>query len=425
MWNHGEVTDDRNWRAPDSTEPPTSPGHGQPSAPPAHGQPGSGRPGYGQPGFSQPGFGQPGFGQPNTGQPGYGPQGAFPGGQGWRPPPKPGLIPLRPLAFGTLIGAPFQVLRRNPKATFGSGLLIQGLSLVLSALATGLVLWFAFSRIDAADSSNEDTVLAGAIGGIILSMLVPIALSLVGTALLQGVMVVEVARATLGEKLTMGGLWREARSRLFRLVVWVLMLSFGALVGVLAVTAVVWLLVVNGPTLLVVGIVVGIFGALALAAVFIWIGVRVSLVPSVIILEHLGIMAAVSRSWSLTQGYFWKTFGVQFLVAVIINIVSQVVLTPITLVFAFSTTLLDPNGQGDLTVTSVVLYLVLILVSMVVGAITVVVQASTTAVIYIDLRMRKEGLDLQLVRYVEAQSQASGSASGYMPEHIPDPYLPR
>ena len=38
---------------------------------------------------------------------------------GWTPPPKPGLIPLHPLSFGTIIGSSFRVMRRNPGPTFG------------------------------------------------------------------------------------------------------------------------------------------------------------------------------------------------------------------------------------------------------------------------------------------------------------------
>ena len=53
----------------------------------------------------------------------------------WTPPPKPGLLPLRPLGFGTLLWAPFRTLRRNPAATFGSGLVVQ----LVSAIATAAV----------------------------------------------------------------------------------------------------------------------------------------------------------------------------------------------------------------------------------------------------------------------------------------------
>ena len=66
-----------------------------------------------------------------------------------------------------------------------------------------------------------------------------------------------------------------------------------------------------------------------------------------------------------------------------------------------------------------------LILSLLIGAITAVVQAALIAVIYIDLRMRKEGLDLELERYVElgdagravddpyrAPDRAGGSAAG-------------
>jgi len=50
-----------------------------------------------------------------------------------------------------------------------------------------------------------------------------------------------------------------------------------------------------------------------------------------------------------------------------------------------------------------------------VGSVTAIITSASTALIYIDLRMRKEGLDLDLVRFVEARQGGDSS--------VPDPYL--
>ena len=131
-------------------------------------------------------------------EPQYGPPG---GAAAWTPPPKPGLIPLRPLAFGTLLFAPFTVLRRNPKATFGSALLVQAAVALLTFLVVGAVTFWAVGRIESAPIDEQGAVEAGSMVTIVLSALVPIALSVIASALLQGVIVTEVARGTLGEKL--------------------------------------------------------------------------------------------------------------------------------------------------------------------------------------------------------------------------------
>lgn len=386
----GDVTDPQNWQSP-------TPG---PSAAPAGAGPDAPR--YGE--FAAPAGGFP----PPSGAP-----------HGWTPPPKPGLIPLRPLGFGALLAAPFQVLKRNPKATFGSALLVQAASLIISLLTIGLVTYFAVGRIDSAPLDERDTVSAGATLTILLSAILPIALSVIASALLQGVIVLEVARATLGEKLRLAVLWRTAGRRLWTLVLWTLVLSAALLVGVGLIAGLVAVFAVLGGMWIALAVVIGILGGLGLAVIGVWLFTRTSLVPSLIVLERLSIRQAVRRSWSLTIGYFWRTFGVQFLVAAIVNVITQVVVTPLTFLFSISFSLVDPNAAIDSFVPSAILYVVILLVSLVLGAVAAVIQSAITALIYIDLRMRKEGLDLELARFVEAaHSGAPGSAS------LPDPYLP-
>jgi hypothetical protein len=135
-------------------------------------------------------------------------------------------------------------------------------------------------------------------------------------------------------------------------------------------------------------------------------------------LERLPLRAAVRRSWSLTIGYFWKTFGIQLLVIFIVQAVSSVIATPIAIIFIFASTLLNPNGDNSATITTLVIVgIVTAIASLVLGAIAAVLQAATPALIYIDLRMRKEGLDLELSRFVEARQAGDTS--------VPDPFLPR
>ena len=333
---------------------------------------------------------------------------------GWAPPPKPGLIPLRPLGFGTLLWAPFQVLRRNPKATFGSALIIQSGITLISLVVIGLATLWALGRIASATVEESAAVEAGSTLTIVLSALVPISLSVIASALLQGVIVVEVSRATLGEKLRLGALWRAAGRRLWPLVLWTLLLSAGLIVAIAIVAGAVVLFSLLGGAWVILAVISGIVGTLALSAAGIWLFTKLSLVPSIIVLERLGIGAAMRRSWSLTNGYFWRTLGVQLLVSVIVNIVAQVVTTPLTLLFFFAFSLVDPNGAVDAYIPSLILYLLILFVALVLGAVAAVIQSSTIALIYIDLRMRKEGLDLELQRYVESR-HTSGD--------VVDPYL--
>jgi hypothetical protein len=330
----------------------------------------------------------------------------------WTPPPKPGLIPLRPLGFGTLLGAPFQVLRRNPKATFGSALLVQGATVLITLLVVGAVTFFALGRVDAAPVDEQDAVEAGAIVAIVLSALIPLALSVVASALLQGVIVLEVARATLGEKLRMAALWRQVGRRIWPLVGWTLLLSTGLLLGVLLVSGLVFACVILGDGWIVLAVLIGVFGGLLLIAACAWVWTKTAVVPSLIVLEGERIWSAVRRSWSLTNGFFWRTLGVLLLISLIVGVISQIVTTPLSLLFGAATALIDPNASFEAYIPAGVLYLLTILISLVIGAVTIVVQSAAVALIYIDLRMRKEGLDLELQRFVEA-APGSGPTDPY------------
>ena len=338
---------------------------------------------------------------------------------GWTPPPKPGLIPLRPLTLGTVLSASFQVLRRNPRPTFGFSLLVTGVVLLVGLGTLGFVLVWASSRIANADQADAQTLTAGSVAIGLLGVLLLGALSLVGSALLQGVISLEVARGTVGEKLRLAGLVRAARGRIGVLIGWSAALSGVILLVILVLFGVTLLFAtIGGVAGAVVGILFGLVafaGALVLAA---WVGTRVSLVPSVLMLERLPLRGAIVRSWSLTRGYFWRTFGILLLVLVIVQIVSSIISTPINILASFGSTLINPNGDDQaLIVGFIVVSTLTVIVTLLFSAIAAVIQSATPALLYIDLRMRKEGLDLELARFVEARQVGDAS--------VPDPYLPR
>jgi hypothetical protein len=349
-----------------------------------------------------------------------GPQGAYGGPQpgGWAPPPKPGLIPLRPLTLGNILGASFQVLRRNPGPTFGFSLLVTGVLYVVSLLVVGVVTFLVFGRVASATGADRATISAGAVGILILSALVPVALAIVGGALVQGIISLEVARGTVGERLRLRGLWRAAKGRLWALIGWSAALVAVVLLFVAIVAGLIALLVAFGGTAgIVIGVLLGIFGGLGAVALAAWLTTRLSLVPSALMIERLPLRAAIRRSWTLTIGYFWRTFGIEQLVSVIISTVSQVITAPLSLISGITVSLLNPNGDPSAALPMLaIVYAITVALAVVIQAITAVVQAATASLIYIDLRMRKEGLDLELNRFVEWKQTGTP---------VDDPYLTR
>ncbi|MDR5699840.1 hypothetical protein [Agromyces aerolatus] len=372
--------DDSGWTARGATPPPP-PAWDQPQPAPPVGSPYPG----GYPGGSTP------------------PGGRTPPG-GWAPPPKPGLIPLRPLSFGTLLWAPFRTLRRNPAATFGSGLVVQLASALIAAGVIIPVTLFVTTRIAQAPRDELDAVATGSISILLLSTLVPIAVSIVASAFLQGVMVVDVASGTLGDRLGFGALWRRAARRIWPLIGWTALVAVAVMLVVgLAFAAIIVAIVIGDPLSIVITILLVFAAALGVAVLAAWLGTKLALVPSVIVLEHAGIGTAVRRSWRLTDGYFWRTLGTLLLVGLMLSVAAQVVVQPVSLVGSLLAVVIDPTGTGAAIAITIVTTAITFLLSLVIGAIASVVQAALIAVITIDLRMRKEGLDLELQRHVEAR----------------------
>jgi len=157
---------------------------------------------------------------------------------------------------------------------------------------------------------------------------------------------------------------------------------------------------------------------LGAAVLWAWLATKLSLVPSVLMLERLPLRRAVARSWRLTSGYsyFWKTLGTQLLVYVIVQVAAQVVATPVSILAAVGGATINPNG--DMTASFVLIavsYVLTGIVSLVFAALAAVAQSAVAALIYIDIRMRKEGLDLDLTRFVEARQTGDiGVANPYL-----------
>ena len=101
----------------------------------------------------------------------------------------------------------------------------------------------------------------------------------------------------------------------------------------------------------------------------------------------------------------------------ILSTATSVVTTALQLFSLIGGVVLAPTGDETMiNVVSIAGTVLLLVVILIVSAISLVVQSATTSLLYIDQRMRKEGLDLELARYVESRDEGRGDAA--------DPYAP-
>lgn len=318
-------------------------------------------------------------------------------------PPKPGLIPLRPLLLADVIAAAFQVIRRNPGPTFWLSLGIAFVTSLLAVGLVGLVAWGAVSGIDPAASPDLDAV-RGVVTAVALAALVAVVLQVVLMAIPQAVVVTEVARAALGERHPLGELWRRARGRVAALIGWMLILGGGAgLVTIAILLGLVELGLTGGVGGAITAAGLGVLAVLAIIAVAFWLGTKLAFVPALIVIERLPLGAALRRSWAMTEGSFWRILGITLLVNLIVQAGAQIVTMPIAFL---SGVVEQAQPAGTLDARAIVVLIVSLLLQVVITAIAVVVQAAVPTLLYLDVRMRREGFDAVL--QADARERAAG-----------------
>lgn len=410
------MTDDQQWQAPDSAVPP--PAFAPPSAPATLPAPPVGQypptPPPPPPGFVI---------QPPPGVPPTIPLAAA---TGWTPPPKPGLIPLRPLTLGTILGAAFQTLRRNPGATLAPALILTVLVAVVQALGSA---GFLTQHLGAVSDLSTSGASSGSFGsgsipsglvsgfvGILATSLFSGVLTLIVTAVIEGIVTLQVASSTLGSRLRLPGLWSRLSGRRGALIGWALLTGVVALLAVGIVVGLLVLLGATGSAGAAGAVLLGLLFGAGLAVVGAWLWVKLGFVPAALVLERASIRTSMARSWRLTGGAFWRIFGIRLLVIVMISVATQIVAAPIRMLFSLGGAILSPNGAAAGAVTSsVVLSLVVTQgITAVVSAVGLVVSTATTSLLYLDQRIRLEGLDLDLAGYVVRRQAGE--------QGIPDPY---
>ncbi len=333
----------------------------------------------------------------------------------WTPAARPGIIPLHPLPFGTILGRSFAALRQNPRVLLGFALVVQTLGTIIASVAIVAVGGLSFARLATLQPGSEDfeTVMAGSIA---LTSVTGIVLSLAASALgvlVQAVVVNEVAHAVVAEKLTLRALWTRVRPVAGRLIAYTVLISLTVIVLIgLLVAAVVAVAVTAGPWAVLLGVLV----VVASIPLTLWLSVKLLLVPAVIVLEGAPLTAGIARSWSLTRGRFWPVLGIIVVISVAFGILAQVAGLPFTFLSTGLTTIFAPTGDPDpsaligMIVGAVVTQIVTVLIQ----SIALIVQSTASALVYIDCRMRREGLDLDLLSYVDRRD--AGAAE------LPDPY---
>ncbi|MFD6892030.1 hypothetical protein [Streptomyces sp. NPDC059957] len=319
---------------------------------------------------------QPGTGWGSYGG-GYPPPAGGPGGWGAHTQAvKPGVIPLRPLGMGEILDGAVTTMRKHWRAVLPITLVVA----VVVQFASVLLQKYAFSDLVLDQSSDASFVGLTAANAFI---------QLIGAIVATAMLTMIFSRAVLGQGSSIGAAWREARPQLARLFGLTLLMGLGA-------ALVFTVLVLPGALAGQDGL--AFLGGFIALGLILWLWIRFSLASPALMLEKATVRKSLVRSSKLVNGSWWRIFGITLLTNIITGFVSALIVLPLTLVggLVFGGGL---EGMADGTGATSWGYLIMAAIGGVIAlAITMPIQAGVTVLLYIDQRIRREALDLELAR---------------------------
>ena len=250
---------------------------------------------------------------------------------------------LRPLEIGDLLDETFRMYRRH-------FLLFAGLSIIFAiptAALSGFALFTLFGTLlRPSNQFNIDPSILVWYGIFLLVTLVLVPFQ-------YGAVTYAACESALGRPVTLAGVLRGVLRRYFPL------LGYWLLIALMAVL-------------------------FCLLPLWIWIWVGWCVVVPLMFVENVGLGAAMGRSWRLVEGRWWRTFFILFLMFVVYYVVSLALRAFIAL------------GQAllQIVVSQLVVLWISGVTSAIVDSLVFPVLQIAIVLIYFDLRVRKEGLDL-------------------------------
>lgn len=308
---------------------------------------------------------------------------------------KPGSIPLRPLTLGDLLDGSFRLIRRNPVTAFGAAFV---LAIIVTATKWGLTTLFDVGLRDWYDEYTYPSPfglsaaffrsLAGpAAAGWAIGVVVPV----FAYTALTAVLATSAGADVIGGRLRARDVVKAGGRRLAAGVGWAAAAT-GALLGLAAVLLafVLALAVWVHPGLTVVNLLLGPAFALAVCAFYAGLGFT----PAAMVLEDAPLPEALRRSWLLATRSFWRVSGTLLLGYVITLMVKLVIRGPATLIVGLASAL-DSSAvaRGGISLADVAQTAATVLAE----TLTMPLIAALLCLLYLDQRMRWEGLAEQLI----------------------------
>ena len=283
---------------------------------------------------------------------------------------------LRPLSLGEILDVSIKICLAHWRTLLKAVLVVVVPVQIVSTILTADYTVSSFDFSTSSTKTTEETLdeLNQYLGGLAISSLLQLLAVLLATAACFRA----IAQAYLGETTD----WRSSLSFALHLAPSLLLLTVLYVLGVL-------------------------LGTVFFIAPGIWLYVAWAFAMPALLVEGLRGRKALGRSFQLVKGRWWRTFGVIVVGFILAGIISTVV-------------------QGAFLIGIVVgadndaLVLVLTTIAGIVGlAVSTPFQAALLTVVYFDLRVRKEGFDLELLAQGIGGSVPPAASGPALPPVLP------
>ncbi|MFD4035436.1 glycerophosphoryl diester phosphodiesterase membrane domain-containing protein [Streptomyces sp. NPDC058637] len=338
---------------------------------------------------SAPGNG-PGAPQP---APGWG---GMPQGPGWGRPPmaaKPGVIPLRPLGVGEILDGAVSTMRAHWRPVLGISLTVSVVTEILVILLQRYLLPDAASVDPNAVGTEALRQAADSAQSELIATAPATLLAMIATLFTTSVLTVVISRSVLGRSVTLSEAWAEARPRLLPLLGLTLLLSLMS-VAIMAVGLLPGLLLGGGA-----GLALLFLGFIGACVVVLWLMIRFTLAAPALMLERQSVLTSLRRSAKLVKGNWWRTFGILALTYLLVLVVTLIIAIP----FGIIAITADSDGLSEFLNSSSTDFgwpflIIMGIGEVIVSTLTYPFTAGVMALLYVDQRIRREALDLDLAR---------------------------
>lgn len=295
-----------------------------------------------------------------------------------------------------MLDGAFQAIRRNAGSTLGLSVIVQLLVGTISALLA-LPLFSLIADPSFAEGAAPDfTALTGSmvtmIGGTLLAGLLSVFLLVI----VQGAVTIPVLRATLNRKTRFGQALRILRPSIGRLLLVALLFMVAGIVALALCAGIVTLVAVNANT-------AAAFTTAAIVVVLAlpttaWIAVKLTFTVHSLVAENLTPVAAMVRSFTLVKSSWWRCFGILLLTGIIVGVIASLITSPLSMIAGMLGGMLAPDDPAALAAFLVKITFVTTILSAIATGLGFAYECSVTTLLYTDLRIRRDGFDMTLLR---------------------------